>query len=118
MIPRLVAVIALVLASAAGAASPGWLGFSMSAEVNFLMKLDGATVNKVFKDSPAERAGIAAGDQILEVEGCAIPGCGAPKAKSLMERPAGSTVHLKLRRQSGEEYAVALVAEAGPTARR
>ena len=118
MNPRLVAAALLLSVTAAGAASPGWLGLSMSTDINFMMKLDGATVSKVFKDSPAERAGIAEGDQIVAVEGCAIPGCAAPKARSLMERPAGSTVHLKLKRKGGEEYAVALVAEAGPKASR
>ena len=113
MTPRLVAspvfLAALLVASTAGAANRGWLGLEMELDTNALMKVGEATVKRVYKDSPAERAGINAGDSIVEVEGCKIPGCSAPKAKGYTELPPGNTVHLKLRHPDGKEYAVAVV---------
>jgi len=106
---RLPAIAALLVATTAGAADRGWLGMEMSLDTNALMKVGDATVKRVAKDSPAERAGITPGDAILEVEGCKIPGCPEPQAKGYTELPAGSTVHLKLRHPNGKEYAVAVV---------
>jgi len=112
MSPRFAAIATfLAISSVASAADPGWLGLSTSLETNSLMKVDDAVVKQVAKDSPAERAGITQGDAIVEVEGCRIPGCAAPKARGLMEPPAGKTVHLKLKHPDGQEYSVAIVAE-------
>lgn len=95
-------------------AQDGWFGFSQSVEVGWSFKVESAIVNDVQKDSPAERAGITVGDAFVSIEDCAIPGCGAFKAKKLMEKAAGERLQLKLRRKSGEEYAITLVAARPP----
>lgn len=95
-------------------AEEGWFGFSQRVEVSWLFNVESAVVNYVAKGSPAEKAGIAVGDALLSIEDCAIPGCGAYKAKGLMERNAGENLRLKLKRENGEEYAATLVAAPRP----
>jgi len=104
----------LAVFPAAAFAEPGWFGLSQRVEVSWAMNVDSAVVNHVAEGSPADRAGIAVGDALTSIEGCAIPGCGAFKAKGLMEGAVGETLNLKLRRQDGAEYAASLVAVPAP----
>lgn len=106
--------VALLCTPALALAEEGWFGFSQRVEVGWLLNVESAVVNDVEKSSPAERAGIAVGDAFLSIEDCAIPGCGAYKAKSLMEKTAGEALRLKLKKQNGEEYTAVLVAEPQP----
>lgn len=96
---------------AASADESGWFGFSQEVAVSWLMNVEYAKVNYVAPNSPASRAGIAVGDQFTSIEDCAIPGCGAMKAKKLMLRAPGEKLKLRLRRPTGEEYSVELIAE-------
>lgn len=110
-----VSILLLSLSAAAATAEEGWFGFSQQVRVGWTMNVESATVNHVEKESPAAKAGIAVGDQFLSIDNCAIPGCGAFKAKKLMEKTVGETLNLKLKRSTGEEYSVSLVAERSPS---
>lgn len=72
--------------------------------------LETATVKQVVAGSPAARAGIVAGDEILEVEGHVVAGSMSDEIVPLMVKQAGQSLTLKLRRVSGAVYSVTLVA--------
>ncbi len=55
--------------------------------------------------SPAERAGILSGDEIIEADGHALTGIGLEKAVSFIRGEKGSFVNLKIRR-SGVEISI------------
>lgn len=58
--------------------------------------------------SPADRAGVQAGDEIVEVDGHPLAGLGVDKAVQFIRGPSGSTANLKLRR-SGIDISVSIV---------
>ncbi len=61
-----------------------------------------------FEDSPAEKAGIRAGDIILKVEDVAVPGTELDKAVSLMKGKKGTAVSMTLYRKTTGEYTVSV----------
>jgi carboxyl-terminal processing protease len=61
----------------------------------------GLSVQSVFKGSPAERAGIAAGDTIVSVEGRSIAGLSAAAAAERIKGPEGSEVTIGVRDAGG-----------------
>ena len=85
----------------------GFQGIEVS--VSWTLDVESAVIKGVVPDTPAAKAGVRAGDRIIEIEGCAIPGCGSRKAKKLMTKPMGETLHLKLEHADGTAYSVALV---------
>ncbi|MBI3331403.1 S41 family peptidase [Candidatus Peregrinibacteria bacterium] len=60
------------------------------------------------KDSPAERAGLLAGDEILESDGVSLAGLSFQDAVDKVRGPKGSSVKLKIRR-AGSELEVTVV---------
>ncbi len=68
------------------------------------------TVIAPLPGSPAERAGISSGDQILEANGTVLTGLSVEKAVTYIRGPRGTTVTLKIRR-SGSEMTVSVVRE-------
>ncbi len=52
----------------------------------------GLRVSQVFKDTPAQRAGIATGDLIVQVSGESIAGISSTEAASRIKGPPGTTV--------------------------
>jgi carboxyl-terminal processing protease len=85
--------------------------------VGMLIGLDGAggvTVLRVFRNSPAERAGVLAGDQIASVEGVDIGGesaKGLAEAVSLLRGEGGSDVRVGILR-GGERIDIVLSRDA------
>jgi len=67
------------------------LGVELWAEGSELRIVD------VFKGGPAQMAGIAASQYILQVDGASVQEIGAKKAADLLRGPEGSTVRLVLR---------------------
>jgi C-terminal processing protease CtpA/Prc len=99
----------VALVQPAGAAEQG------RATYGFKVKVDAATlslnpviksvvVDEVKPGSPAERAGIVPGDEILQAEGRDVPGAKADDVKPLMQRRVGDPLALKLRRADGSVY--------------
>ncbi len=66
------------------------------------------TVVSPLPGSPAEKAGIQAGDEILEANGVVLKGLGVEKAVSYIRGERGTTVVLKIRR-NGSEMTVSVV---------
>ena len=64
------------------------------------VKPDGkpVTIIRVLPNGPAEKAGIRAGDQIVEIDGRNVAPLNLSRALELLRGPAGSTVTLSLRR--------------------
>lgn len=64
------------------------------------VKPDGkpVTVIRVLPESPAAKAGLRAGDQIVEIDGQKVAPLNLSRALELLRGPAGSTVSLSVRR--------------------
>jgi carboxyl-terminal processing protease len=61
----------------------------------------GLRVTAVFEDTPAKRAGIREGDEVLAVDGRSIAGKPADVATGQIKGPPGTTVRIKVARPSG-----------------
>lgn len=57
------------------------------------------TITSPMPDSPAERAGLQAGDQVIAIDGENMTGVNAELARRKVLGPAGSTVHLTVSRE-------------------
>jgi carboxyl-terminal processing protease len=64
---------------------------------------DGLRVERVFKGSPAERAGIEVGETIVSVDGRSIAGLDSNAATALIKGPEGSEVTVGVRGSKGAE---------------
>jgi C-terminal processing protease CtpA/Prc len=103
----------LGLTAPAYGAEPDY-GFGMRASVNWRLQLSAAEVHSIRAGSAAARQGMADGDQIVAIDDCGIPGCGARRAEKLLNTVDGKARHFRLRRADGSEYSVWLSPE--PTA--
>jgi carboxyl-terminal processing protease len=79
------------------------IGASVSAEEGRII------ITSPIQDTPAERAGIRAGDQILEVDGESTEGWSTEKAVLRIRGPKGSTVTLKILHEDGTEETYEIV---------
>lgn len=95
-------------------AMDAFFGYSIKADVDYTLDLESAVISAVIPDSPAARAGILQGDSITEIEGCAIPGCGAYKSKRLLDKAIGAPLHLKLKHADGTAFTATLIGIAPP----
>lgn len=90
------------LAAAAGSGYLG-IGLAVSGEGFFLNPtIRSVKVQKVSAGSPAAQAGIAEGDEIVEVEGRPVVGAKARDLQPYIERKVGETVRLTVRKPGGE----------------
>lgn len=106
---------ALLAASASSAEAPEpFFGYSIQVDVDYTLDLESAVITAVVPGSPAAKAGIRQGDSITEIESCAVPGCGAYKAKRLMDKAIGEPLHLKLKHADGTVFSATLVGIAPP----
>jgi serine protease Do len=101
-----------------GTVRRGKLGVSVQnvsvelAESFGLDKASGALVSGVEKGSPAERAGLQAGDVILQFDGKAVTGS-SDLARFISETAPGTKVRLKVWRNGASKETVATLSEAG-----
>ena len=63
----------------------------------------GITVAEVFPDSPAQRAGIQAGDQIVAVDGQQVDGMSLLEVAQLIRGPEGTPVQLEIVRPANQQ---------------
>jgi len=111
--PRFAAVLLLVLlAGRAFAEDHGYFGFALNAQTSgfFSPTITSLTIDKVLPGTPAERAGIRAGDRIVEVEGKPVDGSKALDLKASATRQVGQALHLTLRHADGQVFHVSMVA--------
>lgn len=102
----------LLAGGPAHAAEPGKNGLSVSVSADgfFNPTIKSLKVAKVDPGGPAALAGIAPGDEIVEIEGIAVPGAKGDRLRPLMTRNAGEVTNMVLVRPSGEKYRARLVA--------
>ena len=74
-------------------------------------KGDLVVVSEPYETYPAMKAGIRAGDEIMEVDGKKIGGMGTDEVSKLLKGQAGSTVNVITRRAGGAPTTYALVRE-------
>lgn len=108
------ALLALPIAQQAHAGPvPGTFGFAINVDGDgFFLNptLKSVTIKSVVPGRPAATAGIKPGDQIVEVEGRQVLGAKANDLQPLLKKNVGETLRLRLRKPSGELYAVSMVA--------
>lgn len=108
----LVIAIALHVSSfSADAADKGYLGVSLEvdAEGMFNPTLKTLTVKTVAPSSPAAKAGIGSGDQIIEIEGRKVAGSSANDLRVYMEGEEGQTLRMAIKKPTGSTTSVTVV---------
>lgn len=82
------------------------VGVGMQLELN--KQTQALTVVKPIENSPALRAGVQAGDRILQIDGQSTQGMAVDKAAQLIRGQADTSVKLVLQRQNGAPFALTL----------
>ena len=102
-----------LLFTAQSAYAKGTIGIGANVSVDgfFSPELVSFKVDSVEENSPAQKAGIIVGQQILAIDGCKIPGCPVKKAKKLMAREAGETIPLLVKNEDGSETLIEILVE-------
>lgn len=107
-----------LLAGAQGAEEKGFFGFKVAVETSGFMlnpTVKKVMVESVVPGSPAAEAHIATGDEIVEADGFTVPGGKALQLRPIMQKSPGQSIHLKLKRTSGENYSVDITAGKRPS---
>lgn len=117
--PRLILLVAAVLLFSplrSHAAEKGWFGFALAIDADGILnpKLRSIKIDKIFPASPAAKAGLSAGDMIVEIEGIVVDGAKAETLKSAMQKSVGETLRLKVKRGADASQDVSLIAGPKP----
>jgi C-terminal processing protease CtpA/Prc len=101
---------------ASHAAENGWFGFALAIDAEGILnpKLRSIKIEKVLPASPAAKAGLSAGDMIVEIEGIVVEGAKADTLKAAMQKSAGETLRLKIKRGADASQDVSLIAGPKP----
>lgn len=96
-------------AASASAAERAWYGFHIKPEtagfpLNPIVR--SVTIDKIKPGSPAAAQKIAVGDEIVEADGKTVPGARALQLLPVVNKRPGDSLHLRLRRATGEDYSV------------
>jgi len=96
-------VLLLCFLQAFGVAAQGKLGFGAKVSVDgfFNPTVKAFKIVEVEPASPAAKAGLKVGLDVIEVDGCQIPGCPASKAKELMDKHSGEILPLLVKDADG-----------------
>lgn len=107
---RLVACLAFALDTGAACAQSVPIGFSLQVSTDGILssKIVKAVVGQVQENSQANRAGLAAGDELIRVEGIEVPGNDAYALKPHMEFVPGRPKRLVFKRPDGSIYEATL----------
>jgi predicted metalloprotease with PDZ domain len=114
---RLVAFLLLSLPVAAFGGERGFFGFAPNVTTGgFVLNptVQGIVIARVVPGSPAARAGILAGDEVLKVEDTVVRGAKALALHGMIEKDVGQTLRATLRHAGGAVYSVSMVAVARP----
>jgi S1-C subfamily serine protease len=86
------------------------LGFDADVSVSgfFNPEIKRIDILKVFENSAAEKAGLKKGDKVIELDGCAIPGCDADTAKISFEKTTGDTLNLLVEHSDGSKNLISI----------
>lgn len=89
----------------------GGIGLKVDVKASGFFKptIDSAKVAEVVSGSPAYVAGVAVGDNIIAIDGCAIPGCPAKNAKAAMAKSDGEVIELTLKADNAAQRTVKVV---------
>jgi len=100
-------------ASAAQAGERGYFGVAMAIDADgfFNPSLNSVKVEKVVPNSAAAKAGLVPGDLIVEVEGRPVSGTKANDLKPYLQREAGQSTRMVVKKANGTLVPVVLVAE-------
>jgi predicted metalloprotease with PDZ domain len=106
-----------LLATTAVAGERGSFGFAPAVTTSgFILNptVDRIVIAGIVPGSPAARAGLVAGDEVLTIEGTQVAGAKALALRSLAQRDVGQTLHATLRHHGGAVYSVSMVAVPRP----
>ena len=106
-------VLSIVLPIAAFAADRGVFGFSMDVDSEgFFLNptLRSIKIGKVAPESPASRAGMKPGDEVVEVAGRLVAGAKGREIQSLAEKEVGQSLTLKVKHAAGDVVSITMVA--------
>ena len=99
LVPALIMLMVAPLSQAEG-------GVGIHADVSvsgfFSPEIKSFKILSVDKDSKADKAGLQAGNEILSIEDCKIPGCDAHKAKKLMKQGIDGHLQLLIKTAQGQ----------------
>ena len=73
------------------------------------MTLESLVVAKVVKGSPAAKAGMQLGDQIIEIDGLIVEGNNTYTLMPIMDKPAGDEITFVVRRPDGTQRKITMV---------
>ena len=98
------------------AAEMGWFGFALAIDADGILnpKLRSIKIDKIFPASPAAKAGLAAGDMIVEIEGVVVEGAKTETLKAALQKSVGETLRLKIKRGTDAAQDVYLIAGPKP----
>jgi len=82
--------------------------WSVSASGFFSPDVDEMIAKKVLSDSPADKAGMKAGDKVLSIEGCEIPGCSADEVKGFFKQETKESINLIVESQDGTTKSIVI----------
>jgi C-terminal processing protease CtpA/Prc len=95
----------------------GWFGFAVSVDaeaLSFNPTLRSVKIEKVVPSSPAALAGLAANDDVLEVQGILVAGAKADVLMAAMQKSVGEILTLKIKRDAAETHEVSLTSAPKP----
>ncbi len=73
------------------------------------MTINSLTVHKVTQDSPAAKAGLEPGDQIIEIAGFKVEGGNSETLMSAINKPTGEKLPLIVKRLDGTRHVITIV---------
>jgi C-terminal processing protease CtpA/Prc len=114
---RLIAVFTFCSVLPAIAAGAGWFGLKLNVKADgfFNPVVRSITVESVSPGSPAAKAGLAAGDAVIEVQDLKVGGAKASELKPLLQTSVGQTLRLKVEHASAPPKEVVLKAAPKPS---
>jgi len=114
---RLSLCLLFVVATQAHAGERGYFGFAPEVSTGgfvFNPTVERIVIARVIVGSPAARAGMLAGDEVLKVEDTPVRGAKSLALRGMIQKDVGQTLHATLRHAGGVVYNVALVAVPRP----